>query len=49
MVGYGSNKGIVLISCEKIFKRISNNKDPSIYYEVEVSKLKFITKNCKIY
>ena len=39
MVGYGANKGIVPISCEEIFKRISNNKDPSIYYEVEVSML----------
>ena len=39
MVGYGTNKGIVPISCEEIFKRISNNKDPSIHYEVEVSML----------
>ena len=39
MVGYGANKGIVPISCEEIFKRIANNKDPSIHYEVEVSML----------
>ena len=39
MVGYGANKGIVPISCEEIFKRISNNKDPAIHYEVEVSML----------
>ena len=39
MVGYGSNKGIVPISCEEIFKRISSNKDPSTFYEVEVSML----------
>ena len=39
MVGYGANKGIVPISCEEIFKRISNNKDPSTHYEVEVSML----------
>ena len=39
MVGYGANKGIVPISCEEIFKRISDNKDPSIHYEVEVSML----------
>ena len=39
MVGYGANKGIVPISCEEIFKRISDNKEPSIHYEVEVSML----------
>ena len=39
MVGYGANKGIVPISCEEIFKRISENKDPSLHYEVEVSML----------
>ena len=39
MVGYGANKGIVPISCEEIFKRISDNKDTSIHYEVEVSML----------
>ena len=39
MVGYGENKGIVPISCEEIFKRISENKDPSLHYEVEVSML----------
>ena len=39
MVGYGANKGIVPISCEVIFKRISENKDPSTHYEVEVSML----------
>ena len=39
MVGYGANKGIVPISCEEIFKRISDNKEPSKHYEVEVSML----------
>ena len=39
MVGYGANKGIVPISCEEIFKRIGENKDEQIHYEVEVSML----------
>ena len=39
MVGYGANKGIVPISCEEIFKRINENKDPATHYEVEVSML----------
>ena len=39
MVGYGENKGIVPISCEEIFKRISKNEDSNLHYEVEVSML----------
>jgi len=37
MVGYGANKGIVPISCEEIFKRISANTDANLTYEVMVS------------
>jgi kinesin family protein 13 len=32
MVGYGKNKGIVPISCDEIFKRIAENKDPDKKY-----------------
>ena len=39
MVGYGANKGIVPISCDEIFKRIGQNKDPDKSYEVQVSML----------
>lgn len=39
MVGYGSNKGIVPISCDEIFKRIKENKDAEKSYEVQVSML----------
>lgn len=39
MIGYGSNKGIVPISSEEIFKRIHNNKDPTTSFEVTVSML----------
>ena len=39
MVGYGANKGIVPISCDEIFSRISQNKDPDKSYEVQVSML----------
>lgn len=34
MVGYGKNKGIVPISCDEIFKRIAENKDPDRKYQV---------------
>jgi len=39
MVGYGSNKGIVPISCDEIFKRISMNEDKEKIFEVQVSML----------
>ena len=39
MIGYGNNKGIVPISCEEIFNRINQNKDPNLHFEVEVSML----------
>ena len=39
MVGYGANKGIVPISCDEIFKRISLNQDKDKSYEVQVSML----------
>ena len=39
MVGYGSNKGIVPISCDEIFRRIGENKNPDKTFEVQVSML----------
>jgi len=39
MVGYGTNKGIVPISCNEIFKRIKDNKDPNKSYEVSISMI----------
>ena len=39
MIGYGSNKGIVPISCEEIFNRISSNTDSKIMYEVQAAML----------
>ncbi len=39
MVGYGANKGIVPISCDEIFNRISSNTEADKSYEVQVSML----------
>ena len=39
MVGYKNNKGIVPISCEEIFKRITSTKSNEKTYEVCVSML----------
>ena len=39
MIGYGKNKGIVPMAMEEIFKRISQNTDPKMRYEVSFSML----------
>ncbi len=39
MVGYKSNKGIVPISCEEIFKQITKTTNNELKYEVMVSML----------
>lgn len=39
MIGYGANKGIVPISLNEIFNRISGSKAKDIEYEVSASML----------
>mmetsp|Transcript_9491 Transcript_9491/g.18330 ORF Transcript_9491/g.18330 Transcript_9491/m.18330 type:complete len:1042 (+) Transcript_9491:1092-4217(+) len=39
MVGYGSNKGIVPVTCERIFERMSSSRDTNIKYDVKISML----------
>ena len=42
MMGYGANKGIVPMACEEIFKRIKENTDQNVKFEVYASM-------CEIY
>jgi hypothetical protein len=39
MVGYGPNKGIVPIVCEEVFRRMSENANPYIQFDVKLSML----------
>lgn len=39
MVGYGSNKGIIPIACEEIFRRITDRASPYIEFKVSASML----------
>ena len=39
MVGYGANQGIVPMVCNELFKRIAENTDPSVRFEIQVSML----------
>ena len=45
MISYGNNKIIVPISCEEIFNRINENKEPNLDFEIEVSILEIYNKN----
>ncbi len=37
MIGYGTNKGIVPLACEEIFKHIKENTDSKVSFEVLAS------------
>ena len=39
MMGYGEDKGIIPIACERIFDRIDSNTDPDLTIKVEASML----------
>ena len=39
MVGYGKNLGIVPMATNEIFKRIAENQDPDVKFEVQLSML----------
>ena len=39
MVGYGKNEGIVPMACNEIFRRIEENTDENLKYEVQFSML----------
>jgi hypothetical protein len=47
MVGYGKNRGIIPIVCEEMFRRIGENEDPCIKYEVVVSMLEIYNECVK--
>ena len=39
MMGYGEDKGIIPMACERIFDRIVSNTDPDLTIRVEASML----------
>lgn len=36
MFGYGANRGVVPMAADKIFEKISENKDPDISFQVQI-------------
>jgi hypothetical protein len=47
MMGYGEDKGIIPMACERIFDRITANSDPDLTIRVEASMLEiYMEKAC---
>lgn len=47
MIGYGPNKGIVPIACDELFKRVNNNEDPNLSYEVSFSMMEIYNEQVR--
>ena len=47
MMGYGEDKGIIPIMCERIFDRVRSNTDPDVTIRVEASMLEIYMEKVK--
>ena len=47
MMGYGEDKGIIPIMCERIFDRVKSNADPDVTIRVEASMLEIYMEKVK--
>eukprot|EP00741_Cyanophora_paradoxa_P000256 tig00000402_g248.t1 len=47
MVGYGTNKGIIPITCETMFERITANPDPAKSFQMTVSMLEIYNEKVR--
>ncbi|XP_023930292.1 kinesin-like protein KIF28P isoform X2 [Lingula anatina] len=47
MVGYGNNKGIVPMTCDKLFQAVNNNSDPNKRFEVSFSMLEIYNEQVR--
>ena len=47
MIGYGPNRGIVPITCEELFRKISMNKDSTRQYQVTFSMLEIYSEKVR--
>ena len=48
MMGYGENKGIIPIACERIFDKKHANEDPTIDIKVEASMLEIYMEKVRV-
>src|SRR3954447_17314436 len=46
-MGYGEDKGIVPLICCELFKRIEDNKDPNITYQMQVSYIEIYNERVR--
>jgi hypothetical protein len=47
MVGYGPNRGIIPITCDELFQRITSNPKPGLEYQVTVSMLEIYNEQVR--
>ncbi|GBC07139.1 hypothetical protein RclHR1_07290001, partial [Rhizophagus clarus] len=47
MMGYGEDKGIIPLTCFELFKRINNNQDPELTYQVQVSYIEIYNEQVR--
>ncbi|GBC06139.1 hypothetical protein RclHR1_06640017 [Rhizophagus clarus] len=47
MMGYGEDKGIIPLTCCELFKRIDNNSDPELTYQVQVSYIEIYNEQVR--
>ncbi len=47
MMGYGEDKGIIPIACERIFENLDANTDPNLTIKVEASMLEIYMEKCR--
>lgn len=48
MMGYGEDKGIIPIACERMFDRIDANTDPELTIKVETSMLEIYMEKVRV-
>lgn len=47
MMGYGEDKGIIPLTCESLFNRISSNQNPNLGFTVECSYMEIYNEKVK--
>lgn len=47
MVGYGANRGIIPVSCEELFKRVSENSSATHIFRVTVTMLEIYNEQIR--
>lgn len=47
MIGYGANRGIIPIVCDEMFRKMANNPDKNISFEVMISMMEIYNETIR--